>query len=100
MAHEILVTVSDEAFDAIVTSVKGAGSEEERVTAYLQGQVDAVAQQHVDRAEAAKFYAAGLPAMLATSGLDADQKAFLLADATAKKAASEAEAEALAAIKP
>lgn len=88
MSHVIEVVLTDEEFDAVDAGVPGEDTADSRVRVYLQQQVDTIVLQHVQREEANRFRAAGLPAELARINLDADQKALILAAGKAKVAAA------------
>lgn len=88
MAHVVAITLTDAQFDAVALGAQGPGTAEDRVLAYLQGQVDAVAQQHVDREAGNAFAAKGLPRNLGAIGLAPDQIALVVADADEKIAAA------------
>lgn len=94
----VVLNLTDAQFDAIAAGAAGKGTLEERVTAYLQAQVDTIASQHVLREEAKRFQAAGLPSSIVSSGLDDEAKALLLAHAEAKVAAAKV-ADATLAVK-
>jgi hypothetical protein len=65
----------------------GKGTDEERVTAYYQNQVSAIASGMVRTSTIRRLAAKGLPAKLAEVGLDADQLAALEAHADERIAA-------------
>ncbi len=80
----IEITLTDEQFEAFIAGLPGDDKAEDRVTEYLQTQIDnGIAPQFLKKAEDARFAAAGLPNLKAV-GLDEDQCALVLTDAQQK----------------
>jgi hypothetical protein len=94
---DITITITDDQFAAIVSGLPDNGKPIDTVTAHLQECVQPAIMQFVKLADEKRFASVGLP-NLKSIGLDEDQCALVIADATpkaaAKKAAKEAEAAA------
>lgn len=88
---DLILSLTNEQF-AVASAVVAADSkktDEERVTAYFQTQVDSIAAQFVDIATARRLSAKGLPAMLTQIGLKEDELAALEAFVDAKPRAAQ-----------
>lgn len=92
---KITIDLSDDHFAALAAGLPASeATDEERVAAYLSGQVaSGIAPQFVKIADDKRFAAVGLP-NLKYHGLDDEQIEFLIADAAPKHAARLAAIEA------
>lgn len=89
MSQTINISLTDDRFAAVAAGKKDSKqSDTDYVAAYLQKQCDILADQHVRRGKAKVFQSVGLPASLASAGLDHDQESMLIEDAAAKMAAN------------
>lgn len=85
---DLILSLTDEQFAATAAGLTNdpakPKSDEERVTAYYQTQVDSVASQFVKNATEKRLASKGLPAKLAEAGLKPDELAALEAYADGK----------------
>lgn len=94
------ITITDVEYDSVAASLPGdAGGEIQRVTAYLEGQIHAVCEQHVMRERKNMLRDAGIPEALADTGLDDDELIAIQPILSAKRAEKREVALAAAAAK-
>ena len=87
---QISITLTDAQRAAIAAGLHGDQPADDRVTSYIQSQVESIAAQHVQREAALAFTKKGLPAAVLSIGLTPEQIALLEVDADKRMAEREA----------